>query len=976
MTRLFEYARSGWVVLLFVINSLCLSPPVYAASGHAEAVPALVEMLNRDRFARPSSELEAWQTYKHQAFNAPATTAQMKAHIHLRIGVSQFYTAAYTQSLESLDRAETLALALPGLETSFWAELYAYKALALADLKQFDRAENMASAALTAAGVEADTSQTAAPSWLSALTLNAAGYQAYKAGDLDRAQPLMCRAAADARAALPLSDPLLHLNANNCGVFLYFLDDPRAIDTLEEASMRALAHLEEGHPVMGQALNTGYSVLYRLGRYPEAEALARAHMEQEVRLRGAKSSRVYDPASVLAKSLAAQGKISTAAQVQAQVISLADTMEGAGDFRARGAARLIYAKLLDQLGRFGDSAPIYRDALGHFAADFSKDHRVYILALNDYAVHLAQTGALKAALDVGQKAQDALAGALDEPHLDRISADLRYSVILARSGKRSDALKVAHRGNRLLTDQLFTLAQGRANRVSTSLLLARGFAHVAEVALRGGDEALAVEAAQLASASELTLANADIAAHASIKSQGFGDLAEALRQSRLDQQRAQQALDERLIEQRGPLQLAALAQALGEAKERTRAIEAKLDAAYPQYRQLSIPRPATKADIMRQLGPGKAIVIPLASFDTAFTLVITSKGVDWAMSDIPAHQVRIDARSLLEMVLEDRMAAQGEQTSAAAERAYALFTAVFPRKIYSALTGIDELFFIGSGPLSHVPPAMLVTQPALGNADPHWLIQEKAVAILSSFHALDTLDTPPRNTRFVGLGDPDLRGAPDARVRVAQLFRGGMVDATMIASMPPLPGAKRELRKMRKAFGRKRSELYLGDDFTQKTVSAIDFSDVSVAAFATHGLTSDETAGLTEPALVLTPPLTAANPDDSLLTASEIATLTMPVDWVILSSCNSGLGRSANAPMYSGLAKAFRMAGAKALLLSHWPVRDDAAAYLSTRAVRNAKKGLSKAQALRQAQLDLMHDNGIANTADPGLWAPFVLVAN
>ncbi len=49
-------------------------------------------------------------------------------------------------------------------------------------------------------------------------------------------------------------------------------------------------------------------------------------------------------------------------------------------------------------------------------------------------------------------------------------------------------------------------------------------------------------------------------------------------------------------------------------------------------------------------------------------------------------------------------------------------------------------------------------------------------------------------------------------------------------------------------------------------------------------------AGLAEPALVLTPPAHASALDDGLLTASEIAALKLDADWVILSACNTAAG--------------------------------------------------------------------------------------
>jgi CHAT domain-containing protein len=97
---------------------------------------------------------------------------------------------------------------------------------------------------------------------------------------------------------------------------------------------------------------------------------------------------------------------------------------------------------------------------------------------------------------------------------------------------------------------------------------------------------------------------------------------------------------------------------------------------------------------------------------------------------------------------------------------------------------------------------------------------------------------------------------------------------------------------------------------------------------------------------------------------------------VILSACNTAAGDGTGGAVYSGLATAFTLAGAKALLLSHWRVRDDAAARLSVDTVRGAGRGLDRAEALRRAQVRMLGDRRLADSAHPAIWAPFVLIEN
>ena len=150
-------------------------------------------------------------------------------------------------------------------------------------------------------------------------------------------------------------------------------------------------------------------------------------------------------------------------------------------------------------------------------------------------------------------------------------------------------------------------------------------------------------------------------------------------------------------------------------------------------------------------------------------------------------------------------------------------------------------------------------------------------------------------------------------------------------------------------------------------------------AFATHGLIAGDFGGsLAEPALALTPPAEQEGPDnDGLLTASEAATLHLSADWVILSACNTAAGGEPSAEGLTGLARAFFYAGADGLLVSHWRVRDDAAARLTTGAIRarTDDPALSRAEALQASMRALMNDPSLdaegRSFANPAAWAPF-----
>ncbi|MEO7220896.1 MAG: CHAT domain-containing protein, partial [Devosia sp.] len=211
----------------------------------------------------------------------------------------------------------------------------------------------------------------------------------------------------------------------------------------------------------------------------------------------------------------------------------------------------------------------------------------------------------------------------------------------------------------------------------------------------------------------------------------------------------------------------------------------------------------------------------------------------------------------------------------------------------------------------------------------------------------------------------------------AELFRGATADADSVRALQPLPETTDEVCAIAAALGADADALHLGAAATETSVKQLSadgtLARTSVLHFATHGLVSGELAGLAEPAIVLTPSDSPTVNDDGLLTASEVTTLKLDADWVILSACNTASSDGGGEAL-SGLARAFFYAGARALMVSHWPVNSDAAVRLASGAVSAlaAEPDISRAEALRRAMVAEIDRGGDA--ADPANWAPFILV--
>lgn len=433
------------------------------------------------------------------------------------------------------------------------------------------------------------------------------------------------------------------------------------------------------------------------------------------------------------------------------------------------------------------------------------------------------------------------------------------------------------------------------------------------------------------------------------------------------------------------------------------AVEGRLATDFPDFAALTAPEPLSVAQVQALLHPDEALVLIYTSDRRSDIFAIAPHRAGWhqvaAGTAAVAEGVSI-LRAALDPAAATRSAAALELDEGGGGGAPArpgVFRRDVALRIYDYLLaplepvfgGAAHIFTVVNGPLTSLPFSILVTDEPPGDDDDPaalrataWMIRDHALTTLPSVEALGVVrhlpPLPPPRLAFMGFGDPALAGGATlaALSRGAGLMQGGVADASQLRRLPALPETRAELEAIAATLGRDRSRLVLGAAATETAVRQADLSGVAVVAFATHGLLSGEIAGLDEPALVLTPPEAPAPADDGLLTASEIVDLRLDADWVILSACNTAGAERPGAEGLSGLARAFLFAGARSILVSHWPVRDDAAARLTTGmfAELSAGRARGKADALRRAMLAVMNDPRDPTLARPAAWAPFVVV--
>jgi CHAT domain-containing protein len=193
----------------------------------------------------------------------------------------------------------------------------------------------------------------------------------------------------------------------------------------------------------------------------------------------------------------------------------------------------------------------------------------------------------------------------------------------------------------------------------------------------------------------------------------------------------------------------------------------------------------------------------------------------------------------------------------------------------------------------------------------------------------------------------------------------------------PLPYSRREVERIGGLY--KEAQLYLGESATEERAKSVG-RDARVLHFATHGYLDDRTP--LDSGLVLTlPEGLSPGRDNGLLQVWEIfESVRLDADLVVLSACDSGLGRELSGEGLIGLTRAFQYAGARSVVASLWSVTDQVTAELMARFHRHYAAGLSKDKALRQAQIELIRKPmritiAAGQAADTVVSAPFFWAA-
>lgn len=323
----------------------------------------------------------------------------------------------------------------------------------------------------------------------------------------------------------------------------------------------------------------------------------------------------------------------------------------------------------------------------------------------------------------------------------------------------------------------------------------------------------------------------------------------------------------------------------------------------------------------------------------------------------------------------------------------------------------SRLLVVADGALNYVPFHALVTAPARDGADftsLEYLLKTNDTVFAPSASVLAAVreqrasapggaeasggmlvvadpvfDASDSRARAAGVGNTPQGGgtlAPGIDSAVADVSQG-----LKVADMQPSAGERRlalvrlsgtaaeaeQIRALASGAGR-RAEVLTGMRASEGELASRDLRQYRVLHFATHGLLNAERPQFTGVVLSLVGNRAGA---DGFLRADEVYNLRLGSPLVMLSACESGLGREKRGEGVMGLTRAFMYAGAPTVGVTLWSVSDRATVDLMASFYRDL---LGARPAAPSAALNAARRTMLARreTSAPYFWAPFVLVGD
>jgi CHAT domain-containing protein len=398
----------------------------------------------------------------------------------------------------------------------------------------------------------------------------------------------------------------------------------------------------------------------------------------------------------------------------------------------------------------------------------------------------------------------------------------------------------------------------------------------------------------------------------------------------------------------------------------------------PQFSAINQPRSFGFADAQQLLDEETAIVEFALGEKQSYVWVICKNSVKFAV--LPARgQINRTAREFY-AALADREAPDAKTSL---EKSRGLSRLILA-PVAAELKNLKRLVVIDDGALQLIPFSALTLAPDAESqplAADFEVVKTPSFSSLFFLHENKTSRPKSEDVRLAVFADPIFQ-EDDERFSVDKIVKPktGPKISTEMASLEKvlrdfgidrlsrLPFSGIEAREIEK-LAPDRTVLALGADASRQKFLRGDFNSYRVLHFATHGFLNQNNPELS--GLVLSLYDEKRNAQNGFLRVIDLYSLRLGADLVVLSACQTGLGKEVDGEGIVGLTRGFMYAGASSVVSSLWKVEDAATAEFMKYFYRAMlKENQTPSAALRTAQNEL---RAIPRFSNPRHWSGFML---
>lgn len=450
-------------------------------------------------------------------------------------------------------------------------------------------------------------------------------------------------------------------------------------------------------------------------------------------------------------------------------------------------------------------------------------------------------------------------------------------------------------------------------------------------------------------------------------------------------------------EQRVRSQNAAAEKDLEDLTVQYREVEAQIRTRSPRYAALTQPQPLTLAEIQKQLLDDNTLLLEYSLGEERSFL--------WAVTPNSLHTYELPARSKLEAAA--RLAYSQMSASQVAGNGTQDATVALSRILLGPIAselGKKRLVVVAEGALQYIPFAALTepTKSGLPLVADHEIVSLPSASTVALLRRENEGRKPapklamvladpvfsrddPRVAQSGSAGAPKVPDRKPSDPKVADPKTFAQYEAAPETSDPAtlersakdsglptfdrLRASRREAETIVELAGKNNAVEALDFDSSRETATSDALGQYRIIHIATHGLLNSRNPELS--GLVFSLVDRQGNPQNGFLEAQEIYNLKLHADLVVLSACQTALGREIRGEGLVGLTRGFMYAGVPRVVASLWKVPDQATTELMQKFYRGIlQQGLQPAAALRAAQFSMWKES---RHSAPYYWAGFTL---